>query len=116
MRRSPLLRKTELRAKALKPWRRADSDKVTPELHDYILERDGGCIGPRIGMERACFGRLEIDHLMNGGTGKRGPSIPSNLSALCGQHHYTKTVEARKWRPIIAAYIESVAVDGPWLP
>lgn len=112
MKRTALVRRTELRAKARKaPWRRAESDKVTPEVYAAVHKRDNGCIGPRIGMERECFGRVEIDHLMNGGVGRRGPSVPSNLSVLCGQHHYTKTVEARKWRPIIRAYIESAERD-----
>lgn len=105
-----VVKRTALARTPMKPWRRRESDKVSPELHAYILERDGGCIGPRIGMERECFGRLEIDHLMNGGIGKRGPSVASNLSTLCGQHHYTKTVEAKKWRPVIYAYINKVGM------
>jgi hypothetical protein len=64
-----------------------------------------------MGMERACFGRLELDHLYNGGVGKRGPSTARNLATLCGQHHYTKTVEARRWRPVINAYLSRMEDD-----
>ena len=113
MKRSALVRKTELRSVSrlrAKPHK----DPVTPEMWFYVISRDGGCIGPRMGMERACFGRLELDHLYNGGIGKRGPSTARNLSTLCGQHHYTKTVEARRWRPVINAYLSRLEDESPW--
>lgn len=97
-----------LRRTAKKPWRRKDSDKVTPELREYVLSRDKGCVASLIEMERECFGRLELDHVMNGGMGKRGPSTADNLVTLCGVHHYQKTVNARAWRPVLLAYLERV--------
>ena len=105
MKRAALLRKAELRSRTA-PKRHAHKDPVTPELREYILTRDGGCVAPLLEMERECFGRLEIDHVMNAGKGKRGPSIPTNLVALCGVHHYQKTVNARTWRPILLRYLE----------
>lgn len=79
-------------------------DPVTPELREAVLERDQGCVGPRLGMPRACFGRLELDHIRaSGGLGLRSASVITNLITVCGAHHYAKTVEGRKWRP---AFIE----------
>ena len=88
--------------------RKPHKDPVTPELWFYVIARDGGCIGPRVGMEGVCRGRLELDHLMNGGVGKRGPSTARNLSTLCQTHHYQKTNAAKAWRPYIAAYLERI--------
>jgi hypothetical protein len=91
-----------------RPKRRGHADPVTPELHDYIIARDHGCIGARLDMEGPCDGPLQIDHILNGGIGKRGPSIPLNLVALCQKHHMAKTDHARAWRPLLVEYVCSV--------
>jgi hypothetical protein len=94
--------------------RRGHRDPVTPEVREYVLTRDGGCVGPRLEMDRECFGRLTLDHVVNGGKGRRGPSTPGNLVTLCGGHHYQKTVNARTWRPVLVAYLFNV--EGATLP
>lgn len=72
---------------------------MTPELYAAVMERDQGCVGPRIGMPRECFGRLELDHIRaSGGLGLRSRSTLDNLASLCGGHHYEKTVHGRMWR------------------
>ena len=88
--------------------RRTHRDPVTPEMREYILARDKGCIGRWLLMEGPCDGRIEIDHVLNGGVGKRGPSIPLNLVSLCSAHHRAKTDNARAWRPLLIEYLATV--------
>jgi hypothetical protein len=88
--------------------RRGHADPVTPDLHDYIIARDHGCIGARLDMEGPCDGPIQIDHILNGGIGKRGPSIPLNLVSLCRDHHRAKTENARAWRPLLIEYVSTV--------
>lgn len=89
--------------------RKPHRDPVTPELREYILARDKGCVGALLDMEGPCDGRIEIDHVLNAGLGKRGPSIPLNLVSLCsGTHHPAKTNNARAWRPLLIEYVCSV--------
>ncbi len=92
MRRSPLKRSRP------KPWFRAEEDKVTPELHDYILDRDRICIAARVeGPEHQCrtrFGMphapndrrlLTLDHVHHAATlGVRAKSDRWHLVAACG--------------------------------
>ena len=88
--------------------RKPHRDPVTPDLHAYILQRDKGCIGARLDMEGPCDGRIEIDHILNGGMGRRGPSIALNLVSLCSSHHRVKTDSARAWRPLLIEYVCNV--------
>ena len=109
MKRSALLRRTELRSRSYpKPWRRRESDKVTPAVAHYVLARDMGCVAPVLDMEGPCEGRIELDHVDNAGLGKRGPSTASNLVSLCSRHHRDKTENAAAWRPLQRAYLERV--------
>ena len=111
MKRSPILRKSELRSKARK-------DKVTPGTAEYVASRDGRCVmailepthqcHDRYGNRIASDGVYELDHVDNGGTGKRGPSTPSNLVRLCPYGHLTKTHFARLWRGKLHAYLVSI--------
>jgi hypothetical protein len=87
--------------------RKPHRDPVTPELHDYIVTRDAGCVGPLLDMDGSCYGKLEIDHIDNAGLGRRGPSVPSNLVTLCATHHFLKTTNARTWRPVLRQYVAS---------
>lgn len=118
MKRSPLLRKAELRSKY-----RTHKDPVTPELRNYVLARDAGCVMPRLDFAPRpadnippdeilplpfCDGRIEIDHVDNGGIGKRGPSTPANLVSLCGPHHRFKTENSRLMRSLLRAYLARV--------
>ncbi len=88
--------------------RKPHRDPVTPELREYILARDKGCVGALLDMEGPCDGRIEIDHVVNAGLGKRGPSIPLNLASLCSAHHREKTDNARAWRPMLIEYLCNV--------
>jgi hypothetical protein len=80
-------------------------DPVTKEIAELVLERDAGCVGPRIWMPGLCRGRIEIDHVANLGLSLRGPSKPENLVSLCTYHHRMKTEAGLVWRPILLAYL-----------
>lgn len=88
--------------------RKPHKDPVTPDLREYVLTRDKGCVGRWLLMEGECDGRLEIDHVLNGGVGRRGPSIPLNCVSLCSLHHRAKTDNARAWRPLLVEYLCTV--------
>jgi hypothetical protein len=115
MKRAATLRRHE----KSKPWRR--KDKVSPEDYAYVATRDsivGGCVMAHLDRTHLCHdtwgnqirpdGVFEIDHIDNGGTGKRGASERWNLVRLCPAAHATKTYNARLWRPRLRAYIERV--------
>ena len=106
MRRSALVRKQETR----RPWRRKPEDKVTDEVAHRVLARDRGCVMRNVS---ACDGHIELDHVDNGGMGKRGPSTSDNLVSLCSSHHRFKTENARLVRPLLREYLSNVErVEG----
>ena len=88
MRRSPIRRKS-----------RPVSDRVTPELHRYILQRDCQCVLHLFDPLHQCFDRwgewnwpfdleaLTVDHVWREGegahAGKRAPSDRWHLVAMC---------------------------------
>ena len=63
----------------------AKRSRVSPELHAYVLERDGMCFMKRIDPEHVCGGYMTVDHVNDGGgkMGKRAPSDAKHLVALC---------------------------------
>ena len=83
-------------------------DPVTPEDYDHVRERDDwGCIGPAVGMPGACDGKVELDHILNGGMSYRGRSVRTNLASLCSfVHHPMKDSDLDRWRPLL---VEEVA-------
>ena len=86
MKRSPLVRKAELR----KPWRRKPEDKVPDWLPGYLLARDRTCVPARIGAPDACYGRLTIEHVRDKdkpATGKRAPSDKFHTLLACLGHN-----------------------------
>jgi hypothetical protein len=84
---------------------------VTPAVYAEVMARDGGCVGPRIGMVGDCVGPSELDHIRaSGGLSLRSRSTPDNLAVLCGRHHRTKTEAGRTWRPKLLAWVESQGV------
>lgn len=85
--------------------RRGHKDPVTPELADYLWRRDGRCAMRLIEPLHVCDGPSEIDHILNSGKGKRGPSVPLNTVRLCAAAHYAKTTHARTYRPLLLAYV-----------
>ena len=91
------MRRTPLRRTRPKPWFRAEDDKVTPELHDYILDRDKMCFAAMIDPTHQCrtrFGerhaaddrrRLTLDHVKDhAAMGDRAKSDKRHLLAMCG--------------------------------
>ena len=42
----------------------------------------------------------------SGGLGLRSRSTPDNLALLCPVAHRLKTLEGRRWRPVLLAWIE----------
>lgn len=88
------------------PKMRRNTSAIPPALRAEVLERDGTCIGRLVEMPGACFGRLEIDHIRaSGALGKKSRTEADNLVALCSTHHRVKTLEGRKWRPVLIAHI-----------
>jgi hypothetical protein len=92
-----MLRRTPLRRSRPKPRFRPEDDKVTPELHDYILDRDKRCFAAKIEPGHECrdrFGhphasddrrRLTLDHVHDHATAaKRAKSDRFHLVAACG--------------------------------
>ena len=122
MKRTALTRRTPIRA-----WRRAEADKVTPEIREAVLERDSGCIANLLGALDQCRdtwgnplvlqGRyhrhlLELDHIRPFAmTGKRGPSDTIRwLAAMCPFHHrHGNPPWATGHRDVIREYLERVA-------
>lgn len=81
--------------------------RIPGELRIHVLERDGGCVGPLLGMPGDCYGSLELDHVRaSHGMGLKSPTVASNLVSLCGGHHRVKTDAGRTWRPVLLAYLE----------
>ncbi len=82
-------------------------DRVTAEVAEEVIRLDGQqCVGPIIGLPGPCEGWGELDHIMNGGTGKRGPSVVGNLVSLCSAHHRYKTDHAKEVRPMLLRWVE----------
>lgn len=88
--------------------RRGHADPVTPELADYLWQRDGSCAMRLLDATHVCNGPSEIDHILNSGKGKRGPSTRRNTVRLCSLAHRLKTEHARTYRPLLTAYLERV--------
>jgi 5-methylcytosine-specific restriction endonuclease McrA len=86
--------------------RGAVRDPVTPEMYEHIRERDDyGCLGPSVGMPGPCDGRVELDHILNGGLSYRGPSVATNLASLCRSCHNRKDSDLQRWRPLLVAFV-----------
>jgi 5-methylcytosine-specific restriction endonuclease McrA len=90
--------------------RRGDArspDPVPPAVRAHVRARDRVCVFTRMDVPHECFGRLELDHVRaSGGLGLRSRSTPDNLALLCPSAHRLKTLEGRRWRPVLLAWIE----------
>ena len=81
MKRTALLRRTELKAK------RRTSD-VPDWLFGYLVARDKECKAPALGATDPCFGRLTIEHVkFESAIGKRAPSDKFHTLLLCLGHN-----------------------------
>lgn len=70
----------------MKPWRRKESDKVTPAEHDYVFARDQRCVAAQIDPTHRCEGRDTLDHVPGkneNAMGKRAPSDRWHMLRLC---------------------------------
>jgi hypothetical protein len=94
LKRTPLRRRTPLRSKP-----RPQQDKVTPELHDYIIKIDGGCIAPQVDPEAGpCSGRLTLDHVkIELRLGKRAESVENRLVTVCEGHSENGAKAGHQW-------------------
>ncbi len=92
--------------------RRAHKDPVTPELALYVIQRDQGCVAPRLGGSfMDCGGRTTLDHVKDQPRmGVRAPSDARHLVTLCEAHHLW-TGWATSHRPELREYLASVE-DG----
>lgn len=71
----------------MKPWLRDQDDKVSPELHAYILKRDGGCIARHFDDPANCWGRITLDHVKDHPRmGDRATSDKWHLVSVCDGH------------------------------
>lgn len=90
-------------------------DPVTEATAAVVGARDGGCVAARAGFPASageCEGRPELDHILNGGLQRRGPSTPGNLATLCTRHHRWKTEHARIARSLLIAWVNRKALEG----
>lgn len=57
-------------------------------------------------MEGACVLGIEIDHVRaSHGVGMKSASVIENGASLCARHHRIKTLNGRRWRPLLLSYI-----------
>jgi hypothetical protein len=93
--------------------RRAKKDPVSAVLRLAVLERDGGCIAPRLGGSAAdCWGRLTIEHVKAElRMGRRG----EHMVSLCQGHTEDGRKAGFQWntnaenRTKVRAYLEVVS-------
>lgn len=85
-------------------------DPVTPELRRAVLERDGGCVTPRLDPGAiGCWGRLQLDHVKDQPRmGKRAPSDMAHLVTVCERHHIWSGW-ATSHRALLREYLKAVA-------
>lgn len=89
-------------------------DRVTPEVRQAVLDRDGMCVAVQLGAwASACSGPIELDHVQDeNGIGKRrAKSDLAHLVALC-RHHHRESVRGSIWanshRPMLREYLARV--------
>jgi 5-methylcytosine-specific restriction endonuclease McrA len=95
-------RYTELRPSA--------GTQIPSDMRRRVLDRDHGCVGPRIGLDGPCLGAIELDHIRaSHAMGKKSETTERNLVSLCSQHHRERTENGRAIRPLLVAYVERVS-------
>jgi 5-methylcytosine-specific restriction endonuclease McrA len=90
VKRTPLQRRTPLRAikaKATRPARATRSSPIPPDVAAQVRARDGGCVGRRVfGIPTAaCVGGLHLHHIRRRSQG--GQHVAGNLVMLCASCH-----------------------------
>lgn len=98
-------------------------DRVTPEMREQILDRDGACLLWKMDNDHQCRdtfgnphapndrGRLTLEHVHDGYglMGRRAPSDARHLLALCGGSN--TGVPSKADRAAFRAYLERVNAD-----
>jgi len=104
---------------------RPAAERVTPELHDYVLERDGWrCIATRFDPTHRCQGQLTFEHVPDAGDNIYGVRAPSDkyhgVAACLGANSpegwcSTHRDDERAWLALIEPrpVEEHVDVAGP---
>ena len=89
--------------------RKAHRDPVTQAVAIAVIQRDGGCVAPRLGGSfMDCGGRTTLDHVKDEPRmGVRAPSDMAHLVTLCEQHHLW-TDWATSHRPELREYLRRV--------
>ncbi len=92
-------------------------DRVTPETALFVLQRDQGCMAPRLGGSfMDCAGRDGLEHVQDGygRMGRRAPSDAAHLVTLCDGHREPGMKAGRVWctthenREAMREYLRSV--------
>jgi hypothetical protein len=88
------------------PMKPSAGTVIPADIRAAVYARDGRrCVGPVVGMPGDCIGGLELDHIASSGAlGKKSPSVVANLATLCAGHHRERTLNGRRWRPVLLAY------------
>ncbi|MEO7118431.1 MAG: hypothetical protein ABIZ34_05600 [Candidatus Limnocylindrales bacterium] len=103
--------------------RKPHADPVTEEVRAFVLNRDKVCFLSRTDLSHQCrdtwgnphrsddTDRLSLEHVHETGgmMGKRAPSDPAHLLALCG--HANVAVPSKERRAAMRQYLELVNHD-----
>lgn len=92
------------------PLKASSGTRIPDAVRRLVILRDGGCVGPRVGLPGSCVHGIELDHVRaSGGMGMKSESTAANLVSLCASHHRYKTSFGREARPLLVAYLERVS-------
>jgi hypothetical protein len=89
-------------------------DPVTPETYRLVMERDQGCVAPRLDRTAGLYrGALTLDHVKDAPRmGQRAPSDPGHLVTVCAWHHM-ETGWATSHRPELRKYLATQGDPTP---
>lgn len=96
------------------PMKPSIGTRWPPRVRRAIVDRDEGCVGPRVGFLGDCWGGLELDHVRaSGAVSKKSASTVANGVVLCSVHHAWKTVHGREARPVLLDWIATHPTPEP---
>lgn len=88
------------------PLRQSLGTVIPLAVRNAVRVRDGGCVGPLVGMALPCKGGIELDHVRaSHAMGRKSETTVTNLVSLCNFHHLVRTEYGRIWRPRLVDYI-----------
>jgi hypothetical protein len=99
LRRTPLCRRTPLKRTPIRSKAHPPEWRVAPELAEYVLNRDGGCIAPRVDPKAGpCSGRVTLDHVKTSlRMAERAPSDKHHLVSVCEGHSENGAKAGHQW-------------------